>query len=548
MKRLFLIFVIILGINFISSAQDDINIVISNKIETVNGQQYYLHKVEKGQTLYSISKAYKVPIKILESDTGNINLKAGKTIYIPFKYESSNSEMNSEDTIIKTHIVLSKETLFGISKKYGVEEEDIIKLNPELKNGLKIGMSVKIPSKYTLNSVQKSQSNKVADNEHVNKPEVKIVVKKKSDDIYNIALLIPLYLNKSKEIDIDNLQIEQKTADNFISFKYIQFYEGFMMVADSLSKMGLKLRIHTFDVSEDSAINLNFLKKNELAKMDLIIGPFFYKAFKQVAEFAKNQDIPIINPFSERRNIIDNFQNVYKLIPSYQNQVNCVAKYLVDSFPNANVLLIHNNKDLEKKKADAIKAAVNESFKHNIASEGSVKEILYNQVGLAGLQSKLSKNRPNILFTLIENEIFVTGFVSKLRNMSDQNITLIAPIKWKTYDKIETEYFLNLNTHFFEASFVDYQDEATKSFVLNFREKYLAEPNEMAFTGYDIALFFLTAIKNYGSDFNNELQKVKVKTLQTNYSFEKISDNSGYENTFVNIYQMIDYKYIGKNK
>ena len=91
MKRLFLIFVIILGINFISSAQDDINIVISNKIETVNGQQYYLHKVEKGQTLYSISKAYKVPIKILESDTGNINLKAGKTIYIPFKYESSNS-------------------------------------------------------------------------------------------------------------------------------------------------------------------------------------------------------------------------------------------------------------------------------------------------------------------------------------------------------------------------------------------------------------------------------------------------------------------------
>lgn len=548
MKRLFLIFVIILGINFISSAQDDINIVISNKIETVNGQQYYLHKVEKGQTLYSISKAYKVPLKILESDTGNINLKAGKTIYIPFKYESSISEINSEDTIIKTHIVLSKETLFGISKKYGVEEEDIIKLNPELKNGLKIGMSVKIPSKYTLNSAQKSQSNKVADNEHVNKPEVKIAVKKKSDDIYNIALLIPLYLNKSKEIDIDNLQIEQKTADNFISFKYIQFYEGFMMVADSLSKMGLKLRIHTFDVSEDSAINLNFLKKNELAKMDLIIGPFFYKAFKQVAEFAKNQDIPIINPFSERRNIIDNFQNVYKLIPSYQNQVNCVAKYLVDSFPNANVLLIHNNKDLEKKKADAIKTAVYESFKHNIASEGSVKEILYNQVGLAGLQSKLSKNRPNILFTLIENEIFVTGFVSKLRNMSDQNITLIAPIKWKSYDKIETEYFLNLNTHFFEASFVDYQDEATKSFVLNFREKYLAEPNEMAFTGYDIALFFLTAIKNYGSDFNNELQKVKVKTLQTNYSFEKISDNSGYENTFVNIYQMIDYKYIGKNK
>ncbi len=548
MKKIFFTLVIVLGMNIISFSQEDVSIIISKSFETVNGQKFYLHKVEKGQTLYSISKTYQVDVKILETDTHNLNLKIGQILYIPYKQENEAKYNTIEDSINKTHIVLSKETLYGISKKYNVDEEDLISLNPELKEGLKIGMSIRIPSQNNVKSVGKSQLPKIKDIDKTVKPEEKKVLKQKTVDTFNIALLIPLYLSSSKEIIIENLQVERKTADNFKSFKYIQFYEGFMLVADSLSKLGLKIKIYTFDVPEDSAINLNFLKKNELAKMDLIIGPFFYKAFKQVAEFAKSQDIPIINPFSERRNIIDNFPNVFKLIPSYQNQANCIAKYLVDSFPNSNVLLIHNNKDVEKKKAETIKKAVNEQYKQNITNEGSVKEIIYNQVGFAGLQSKISKNRDNILITLIENEIFVTGFVSKLRNMSDQNLTLIAPIQWKSFDKIESEYFLNLNTHFFEPSFVDYQDDATKSFILNFREKFTVEPNEMAFTGHDIALFFLSALFQYGSDFKNHLSEIKVKTLQTNYNFEKLSDNNGFENTFVNIYKMQNYKYIGENK
>ena len=191
---------------------------------------------------------------------------------------------------------------------------------------------------------------------------------------------------------------------------------------------------------------------------------------------------------------------------------------------------------------------MNDEFKQNITNEGSVKEIIYNQVGYTGLQNKLSKNRDNILITLIENEIFVTNFVRTLKNTNEQNITIIAPLQWKTYDKIETEYFLNLNTHFFEPYFVDYENVNVKNFVMDFRAKYNAEPNEVAFTGHDVALFFLTALMQYSDDFINNLSKIKVNNLQSNYIFKHIGDNNGFENNFVNIYKMQDYKYIGKNK
>lgn len=548
MKNLFLILVIILKFSVISIAQEESGVIKSTKIEIINGKRYLFHKVEKGQTLYSISKAYQIDVKILEADTNNLHLKIGQIIQIPMKPETNLVKPIKEDSDNKTHTVISKETLFGISKKYNVEEEELINANPELKDGLKVGMLIKIPAKKTNISVEKSQTIKDKEIEKPIKAEERKTPKVKEDKSYHIALLIPLYFKNMNEIVTENVVSEKKTASDYKSFSFIQFYEGFIMIADSLSKSGLKLKIYTFDVPEDSAINLNFLKKNELDKMDLIIGPFFYKAFKQVADFAKTQGIPIINPFSERRNIIDNNPYVFKLVPSYQNQIEIVAQFLIDSFPNANVLLIHNNKEVEKKRADIIKKTINEEFKENITSEGSVKEIIYNQVGFAGLQAKLSKNRDNILITLIENEIFVIGYVGKLSSISDQNITLIAPLQWKNYDKIETEYFLKLNTLFFEPSFVDYENDITKSFVLKFREKYNAEPNEMAFTGHDVALYFLTGLMQFGNDFTSNLAKIKVNTLQTNYFFKTYGENNGFENTFVNIYKMQDYKYIGKNK
>ncbi len=551
-------------------AQEEKTIVKSDKTETINGKKFYLHTIEKGHTLYSIAKVYQIDIKVLEADTNNLHLKLGQIIQIPCKIDLK-EDLQKNDSLFQTYTVLSKETLYGISRKYNVDEEDILKANPELKDGLKLGQVIRIPIKKKVEVKQEEPKlipketkpvektikaeNKV---EEVKSVEKLIEDKPKSDEpkqikqnkkkTYNVALLIPLYLKNMDDIIPENIQINNQTAADFKSFTFIQFYEGFMQVADTLAQLGLNVKIYTYDIPDDTLLAANFLKKNDLSKMDLIIGPFFYKTYKVVADFAKTKKIPIINPFSERRNILDGNPYAFKLIPAYQNQVENVANYLVDSFPNANILLVHNNKDIEKKHAEIFKTAINEAYKEKHTSEGSVKEIIYSQVGFAGLQSKLSLNRDNILITLIESELFVTSYISKLNSIKDQKITLIAPLQWKNFDKIETEYFLKLNTHFFEPNFVDYEEADTKAFILKFRERYKAEPNEMAFTGHDVALYFLTALMNYGEDFPDQLSKVNVHTLQTRYVFKRAGENNGYENTFVNIYKMEDYKFLDKNK
>jgi len=556
-------------------AQEEKGIVKSDKIEVINGKNFYLHTVEKGHTLYSIARIYQIDIKELEADTNNLHLKIGQIIQIPCKTDAKDDKAKfslKADTVYTIHTVLSKETLYGISHKYNVDEEDLLNANPELKDGLRVGQSIKIPlikdngkteiqknKKEAIKAIDKTTEEKAL----IKAPEVKAAEKvmeekSKTDETkpaklhkktsYNIVLLIPLYLKNMGEIIPENIQINNQTAANFKSFTFLQFYEGFLQVIDTLVQQGLNIKLYTYDLPEDTLLALSFLKKNDLSKTDLIIGPFFYKSFKIIADYAKSQKIPIVNPFSERRNILDGNPYAFKLIPAYQNQVENLANYLVDSFPNANILLIHNNKDIEKKHAEIFKAAINEEYKENHYSEGSVKEIIYSLNGFTGMQTKLSLNRENILITLIESELFVTSYMSKLNSIKDQKITLIAPIQWKNFDKIETEYFLKLNTHFFEPNYVDYEEADTKAFILRFRERYKAEPNEMAFTGHDVALYFLTALMNYGDDFPNQLSNINVHTLQTRYIFKRAGDNNGYENSFVNIYKMEDYRYVDKNK
>ncbi len=221
---------------------------------------------------------------------------------------------------------------------------------------------------------------------------------------------------------------------------------------------------------------------------------------------------------------------------------------MVDSFPDANILLVHNNKKQEKKHAGIFKTEINKAYKEDTTKGDSIKEVIYNQVGFEGLQSKLSPTEDNVLVTLIESELFATGWISKLNSIKGKNITLIAPLQWKSFDKIETEYFLKLNTHFFEPNFINYEEANTKAFILRFREKYLAEPNEMAFVGHDAALYFLTALMNFGENFPEQLSKLDVHTLQTRYIFKRVGENNGFENTSVNIYKMQDYKFVDMNK
>lgn len=130
------------------------------KTETVNGKEFYVHTVKKGETLYEIAKMYKAPLSdVLNNNPGKENkIDIGDKIKIPVTDRNkprSNSPRNDTHTATNNtplpqklytieHTVEKGETVYGIARKYKTTPEEIYELNPEAKNGISTGQVLKI--------------------------------------------------------------------------------------------------------------------------------------------------------------------------------------------------------------------------------------------------------------------------------------------------------------------------------------------------------------------------------------------------------------------
>ncbi len=117
---------------------------IPNK-EGSNPNSMFMYTVKKGDTLYKIANKYNTTVKeIMDLNyLKNTNLSIGQVIRIPENYNNEN-EMNKPEFI--NYTVEKGDTLYSISKLYNVTVDEIIKDNNLTNNTLKIGQNLKIRS------------------------------------------------------------------------------------------------------------------------------------------------------------------------------------------------------------------------------------------------------------------------------------------------------------------------------------------------------------------------------------------------------------------
>lgn len=103
-----------------------------------------IHQVEPGQTLYFISKKYDLSIAELRANNPEIGddliIKPGQALQIVLK----KPVVKAVDTDYKVHVVQSKETLFSISKQYGIKVDDLIQMNNLSNPNISVGQELRV--------------------------------------------------------------------------------------------------------------------------------------------------------------------------------------------------------------------------------------------------------------------------------------------------------------------------------------------------------------------------------------------------------------------
>ena len=114
------------------------------------------HTISAGETLYRLTITYNVSAKTITDANPGLsaeNFKVGQVIRIPIVQddlltEPKTKEIVEEETVPRCkdmHKVKRKETIFSISREYGLTENELITANPEIKKGLKKGAWLCIP-------------------------------------------------------------------------------------------------------------------------------------------------------------------------------------------------------------------------------------------------------------------------------------------------------------------------------------------------------------------------------------------------------------------
>ncbi|MFU1855962.1 LysM peptidoglycan-binding domain-containing protein [Sphingobacterium sp. NGMCC 1.201703] len=125
--------------------------------EVVNGEEFVLFKIEKGDNYYQLSKKYKTTVGQLTQINGNGTLSIGQIVKVPTgrkpspianKTPNNTAQQNPRDPQqgFTAYIVGEKETLYAISKRFGITVEDIKKANNLKNNTISGGMKLMIPN------------------------------------------------------------------------------------------------------------------------------------------------------------------------------------------------------------------------------------------------------------------------------------------------------------------------------------------------------------------------------------------------------------------
>ncbi len=562
----FTLYLLLCSSSVIAQEKESTDIHKTKSSATIGGVKYYLHTVEKGQTLFAIAKFYKIEVNdlVIENPEAIDGIKPGQILRIPVEKKVVVKQEQGVDTsncII--HTVEKGQTLYSITKQYGVTDEVLKKLNPELLNGLKTGQKIKIPSNKpkpttavvtaTTDKIiveekakgkildQSSTPTKIEAADRIISPAKKYNGELK--DEYNIAFFLPFHADESNAIEIEKLVKGEEQFSNKTKVA-LEFYEGAKLAIDSLKKEKLNAKIFVYDVDDKDSLGvLTLLKKPELASMDLIIGPLYGSSFMPVAKFAKENEIPIVSPFTQVNKIL--FENPYvcKVSPSVTLQVERMATYVVDSFQTQNIVLV-NGGGLAKDVPfyNSFKKTANDYL---MSKSTTKKDTIKEAKGLSGLQSLLSTTQVNVVVLPSSNQSFVTEFISKLYALRDKyKIVLFGLQSWMNYDNLDFEYLNTVSLHTPSNTFVDYNNPKVKTFIKNYRESYKTEPDHFSFQGFDVTYFFINALKQNGTGFLNNLDQLKYNGLDANFEFSQFPVESGFENKYVFIQRYQDYQLV----
>ncbi|MCY1722780.1 LysM peptidoglycan-binding domain-containing protein [Prolixibacteraceae bacterium Z1-6] len=540
---------------------------------------YFEHIIESGESMWGITRRYGVSENELKAlnpilETG---FPAGAVIRIPVSETEKNVAKPLNEAAFKKHLVEKGETLYGLSKKYNLSIPEIQKYNPVLENrNLVYGETILIPEQPDEIFEQIVQNNKADSTRLVEEyyevelpteiPSTCLPVQKGmlSDKTYNIVLFLPLFLEINDTLNREDLvldtmslftaeevEIAQDTTieleerkELFKQFyggseNFVQFYEGVLLAIDSLQKAGVNICLNVFDTQRKADSIRQYVFTNEFLATDLIIGPIYERVQREVAQIAAKNRIPIISPLASQSEITKSNSSYFQVNPTREYLAVQTAEMVAEEYYNSNFIVVKT-----KNYSGTPEGQLVDLFREKFVNSGFMSDNFgvnftiydFENEGSFGLRRIMSKTKENVVYIPSSNEGELSVAISNVNNLADDfSITLIGSNRFPNFSSIQVDHYHNLKLKYIAPYWIEYTNPSTIKFIEKFKTNFNTEPDNFGAQGYDVTMYFMTALTAFGNDFDDCLPYLHIDQVQGNYHFEKVTQFGGYMNQGVSV-------------
>ena len=470
--------------------------------------------VKPKQTLYGITKQYKISETDLRKLNPNLEMKIGEKIklpqdliskyadsdarnesYIPTNTSSSQTStisaesntpaptytstgVSSDDYV--TYTVQQGDTTFGIVNKFGITLDELIRLNPELSGGLKAGMVLKV---------------RKADQGYV----------KKSGDELNLVLMLPFGYD---------------AGDSKYRSLSMDFLTGAKLAIERNAKNGQKLNIKVVDAGSEASFKNSLIQINK-DNTDLIVGPFFKSNVLEVLDYVKDQKIPIVAPFANSEDLYS-YNNLIIVETNEKVFAEKIVEEVKSVYSNQKIYIVADN---DKTNANYIRSGLEKNLKNaNISVVNSSSDIQTDTNMMTG------QSAPVIAILASDNNSVGEAFANRIISISKdvQGVRAFSMFYTPSFEKKADDLLAAKLVYIMDRK-INTEGVFEKEVLKDFKDRFCKTPSKYAVVGFDVMNDMLTRENKKGEIFK-QMNKPQTQ-LATKFEFIRLQKNGAYVNT-----------------
>ena len=507
--------------------------LLKAKAEKKRKKDYIIHKVKAGQTLYAIARDYNISVAQLREDNPSVNpqaLAVDESLWIRRTAIGSSTEQQAQaemaeytDNLNKAtnddgfdhHVVQPGETIYSLSRRYGITEAEFAQLN-DVSQGLKAGAIIRLPK---AKSAEQEEVTEVINTPTQATMNSEITFQKLDDSQdLNIALMLPMNINSKPNAS------------------YVEFYQGFLLGLDEIKKSGNgNTKLTVYNTAHDQLKVQQIVSSTMFEGTNLIIGPVYEDELNPVLQYAHKNTVPVVSPLAN----ISAVQSpaLYQLSPAPEKKYEKIGNLLDGGRDIYLIYASSNDKEFEQEILKELHGRPYSAYNYSFTDQKSTFTPRNAEARAIESMDDILKGEKPCLFIVLANaetdvdRILGTISSSKValtdRSESSAQYVVMGTSRWGRFNNIDHTSYFNNNVVMISTYHAKRDSKAVRDFDSRYIDAYGALPSLYAYRGYDTAMIFCAGMR--GDVEYNMLDK-RYTPLQTTYKFVRGNAGERYVN------------------